>query len=185
MKRVFWGSVIGVLFLLQTEVVFAMSLIGFKVCLASEMKATVTYEGKPATGAVVTRMVNFNNKDYTTETRTDDAGRFVLPALYDRTLWKHTPFETRMWQTVNIVYRGESHLGLELSKQNFDEDGEFNDPVRLERGLITFAPYKFTCELTDVESNNAIYEEFSGFFTGKCKLLKENARTPSGQRSKD
>lgn len=172
MKGAFWGSVIGVLFSLQTEVVIAMSLIGFKVCLASEMKATVTYEGKPATGAVVTRVVNFNNKDYTTETRTDEAGRFVLPALYDRTLWKHTPFETRMWQTVNIVYRGESHLGLELSKQNFDEDGELNSQVRIERGMTTFVPYQFTCELTDREYDRSI-GTISGGMGGKCLRINE------------
>lgn len=174
MKRVLWGSVIGVLFLLQTEVVIAMSLIGFKVCLASEMKATVTYEGKPATGAVVTRMVNFNNKDYTTETRTDDAGRFVLPALYDRTFWKHTKPVVFIDQRISITYDGENHLALELSKQNFDSDGELNNLNSVARGYTRFFPYEFTCELThDAPKRHRHIEGTGANFGGKCINITE------------
>lgn len=173
MKKVFWGSVI-VLFLLQTEVVVAMSLIGFKVCLASEMKATVIYEGKPVADAVVTRVVRFNDKDYTTEARTDAQGRFVLPSLYERTLWKHTKFVVFIDQRVSIAYEGENHLALELTKQNFDYDGELNNPGSVARGYTKFVPYEFTCELThEMPERHRHIEGTGANFGGKCINVTE------------
>ncbi len=150
-----------------------MSLLGFKVCLASEMKANVTWQGQPVEGATITRVVNYDNKDYTTEVHTDSAGNFVLPALYDRTLWKHTPFEVRIRQTVSIRYQNEIHKALELTKRNFDPDGEINNKVRIERGRSIFIPYQFTCELTDEERGRALEPSF-GTVRGKCKSISED-----------
>jgi hypothetical protein len=167
--------VLIVFLLVQTEVATAMNLIGFKVCLASEMKAVVTHQGQPAAGATVTRVVKFDTKEYKTETQVDNTGHFVLPALYERTIWKNTPFETLIRQTVSIHYKGETHLGVETTKTNFEDIGELNYSVRLAKGE-KLIPYEFNCELTDDEYGRNAGGTAALLF-GKCLYLGENKQT--------
>ncbi len=70
------ASVAALTLHLFSEDTLAMGLIGFKVCIASEMKAKVTSAGKPVAGASVVRKVIFDGKDYVTEVKTDSEGIF-------------------------------------------------------------------------------------------------------------
>ncbi len=158
--------------LMSSAQVFAMSIIGFKVCIASEMKASVTENGTAVVGAKVTRTVEFANKKYTTEVETDDNGNFILPAQYTRTMWKHTPFEVLIWNRITVVHQGASHLAVDIIKRNFDVDGELNSLERLKRGMAVFTPYEFTCELTDPEYNRLVETNHIGI-TGKCLYIGE------------
>lgn len=154
-----------------------MGLIGFKVCIASEMKAKVTSAGKPVAGASVIRKVTFDGKDYVTEVKTDSEGNFVLPTLYERTLWKNTPFEVQIEQAVTIHDNNVSHLGVEVVKRNFDENGEVNNMDQVKKGLSPFKPYNFLCELTDEVHERGIHETHV-VLSGKCvfpdELKKKN-----------
>ncbi len=54
---------------------------GVKQCLFSEMTGVVNFEGKPAAGIKLVRMVDYNKKQYD-ETVTDEDGNFHFPAIY-------------------------------------------------------------------------------------------------------
>jgi len=153
-----------------------MSIFGFKVCLASTMTSSVTHDGKPVAGAKVMRTVTFNDKEYITESETDAQGNFSLPALSDRTPWKHSPFEVVILSRVTITYEGESHLALRVSKRNFDEGGELNHLEKIKHGESTFIPYKFTCELTDPEFNRQLMTNRNSI-SGKCLYIGESKPT--------
>lgn len=146
-----------------------MGFIGFKVCLATEMKANVTFAGKPVAGASVVRKVTFDGKDYVTEVKTDPLGNFILPTLYERTLWKHTPFEFRILQDVQIVYGGQSHLGVRIVRGNFDENGELNNMQAVNKGTDILVPYEFNCDLADEESSRGVNATHT-VLSGKCQI---------------
>jgi len=58
--------------------VYAM---GVKQCLFSEMSGVVNFEGKPAAGVKLVRMVDYNKPEYD-ETVTDEDGKFHFPVIY-------------------------------------------------------------------------------------------------------
>ena len=58
--------------------VYAVSI---KQCLFSSMTGVVNFEGKPAAGVKLVRMVNYN-KDVFDETVTDEQGNFHFPAIF-------------------------------------------------------------------------------------------------------
>lgn len=55
--------------------------LGIKQCLFSEMSGVVNFEGKPATGVKLVRMVDYNKEQYD-ETVTDESGHFHFPAIF-------------------------------------------------------------------------------------------------------
>ena len=153
--------------------VSAMSFLGFKVVLATEMKGTVVLSGQPAVGAVVRRVVQFDNKEYSDEVQVDNDGGFVIPELTGRTLWKHTPFEVLIPQEVTISYQGEKHLGLQLTKRNFDRTGEFNNFSMIEAGHEKLIDdYQFVCDLADEEYKRRFPESGKTVY-GKCLHVSE------------
>ncbi len=174
MKQFVVTAFIAFFLLLPLEQANAMNLIGFKVCLATEMKASVTHEGKPAAGAKIIRTVTFDKKSYITEVETDASGKFILPALYERYPWKLTKFVVFIKQKISVNYKNESHLALEVRKQNFDYDGELNNFAAIERGYGKFLPYEFSCELTNKEPDSFREIEGNGIGVGgKCLHITE------------
>ncbi|MEY4590574.1 MAG: hypothetical protein RL497_2650 [Pseudomonadota bacterium] len=164
--------VLALMLTVHAEAVFAMSLIGFKVCIASEMRAQVTSSGQPVAGAQVVRKVTFDGKDYVTQVQTDAQGNFVLPVLYERTLWKNTPFEFRIPQMVTINYQGSEHVGVDIIRGNFDENGELNDMAKVTNGTQTLVPYQFLCELTNTETDRGVHSTRT-VLSGKCLTTHE------------
>ena len=125
-----------------------MSLFGFKVCLATDVKGVVTLKGKPVANAKVTREVVFRDEKLNSETVTDENGIFLLSAVYDRTIWKHTPFEVVIGQTINIEYDNNQYLAFGTSKRNFDLGGELN-PSNVIANAGELTPFILTCELNN------------------------------------
>jgi hypothetical protein len=162
----------GLIFLAITLQVSAMSLFGFKVCLATEVKGLVTLNGKPVANAKVTREVLFRDEKLNSETITDANGNFLLPAVYDRTIWKHTPFEVVIGQTINIEYDNNKYLAFRTSKRNFDVDGELNSPIAIENGEA-LTPFILACELTNEEWLRARKEGDSHAIRGMCLIPGE------------
>ena len=163
---------LALILIANSQVVSAMGLIGFKVCIASEMKAQVTSQGKAVAGASVVRKVTFDGKDYVTEVKTDNAGNFILPTLYERTMWKNTPFEVQIEQEVMIHHNNVAHLGVEIVKRNFDENGEINDMDDVKKGTSTLKPYAFVCELNDEIHKRGVHET-RAVLSGKCLTINE------------
>lgn len=163
---------IGLVFLLIALQVSAMSLFGFKVCLATDVKGSVTLQGKPVANAKVTREVIFRDQKLNSETFTDENGNFSLPAVYDRTVWKHTPFEVVIGQTINIEYDNKLYLALGTSKRNFDINGELNSPAVINAGKEVI-PYVLTCELTHKDLTRVTKEGELNVIWGICLIPGE------------
>jgi hypothetical protein len=163
---------IGVVLLLITLQVSAMSLFGFKVCLATEVKGVVTLQGKPVANARVTREVIFRDQKLNSETITDEKGNFSLPAVYERTVWKHSPFEVVIGQTINIEHDNKQYLALGTSKRNFDFNGELNSPAVINAGKEVI-PYVLTCELTHKDSTRVTKEGELNVIWGICLIPGE------------
>lgn len=70
--------IVSLILLIFSYGVYAM---GIKQCLFSEMTGVVSFEGKPAAGVKLVRMVNLD-KDVFDETVTDDEGNFHFPAIF-------------------------------------------------------------------------------------------------------
>lgn len=60
---------------------YGVYAVGTKQCLFSEMTGVVNFEGKPAAGVRLVRMVDHNKKQYD-ETVTDKGGNFHFPAIF-------------------------------------------------------------------------------------------------------
>ena len=70
--------ILSILLLLFSYGVTAMSV---KQCLFSEMTGVINFEGKPAAGVKLVRMVDYNKAKYD-ETITDENGNFHFPVIY-------------------------------------------------------------------------------------------------------
>ena len=89
--------IISLTLLIFSYGVYAM---GIKQCLFSEMTGVVSFEGKPAAGVKLIRMVNYD-KDVFDEAVTDELGNFHFPAI-ERTsiLSKILPMEFVVYQSI-------------------------------------------------------------------------------------
>lgn len=108
-----------------------------KVCTFSEVKAKVTYNGKPAIGAKVTQITKFKSA-VENHTSTDEAGIFAFPATYEKSFKKLLPMEIVISQQILIDYNGETFEVWANGKMNTEENSELG-------GI----PINLTCELTD------------------------------------
>jgi hypothetical protein len=152
-----------------------MSLFGFKVCLATEVNGVVTLNEMPVANAKVMREIRFQNKARNDEVLTDANGNFLLPGVYDRTVWKYTPFEVVIAQFIHIEYENKKYLAFRTSKSNFDVDGELNSPIAIENGDV-ITPFVLTCELTNEEWLRARKEGDSHAIRGICLIPGETIK---------
>ncbi len=89
--------IVSLMLLIFSYGVYAM---GIKQCLFSEMTGVVSFEGKPAAGIKLVRMVDLNKEVYD-ETITDDEGNFHFPAIYQSSiLRKILPMEFVVLQEI-------------------------------------------------------------------------------------
>lgn len=95
--------IVSLVLLIFSYGVYAM---GIKQCLFSEMTGVVNFEGKPAAGVKLVRMVDLNKEIYD-ETITDDAGNFHFPAIYRTSiLSKILPMEFVVAQSITAHFNG-------------------------------------------------------------------------------
>ncbi|MDH5778538.1 MAG: carboxypeptidase-like regulatory domain-containing protein, partial [Gammaproteobacteria bacterium] len=144
----------AMLFSLTTEV--SMGLFDFmRVCLFSEVNGVVTVQGKPVAGARIVRTAKLGDKPYTDTTTTDSRGMFNFKARFTNSVNKIAPVEPRIPQKLVIEHAGKEHVGWEMSKHNYDTDGELGKPINI------------SCELTNEETKQEIGYKI---IWGKCKV---------------
>ena len=108
-----------------------------KICTFSPVKAKVTLNGSPATGATVTRTTKW--KDPITEsTNTDSNGEFTFTANYEKSVKKFLPVEIVISQQIIVEYQGESYEIWANGKMNAEENSELDGH-----------PLNLNCELSD------------------------------------
>lgn len=110
-----------------------------KVCVFSEVEATLLHDGKPVSGATVTRTWSWD--EHTSDTAvTDENGRFSFSAVYQRSFKPLLPLEISITQQLSTTYDGKEYILWRGAKR----DGE-------ERSELDGAPFNITCELTNEE----------------------------------
>jgi hypothetical protein len=149
-----------------------VSFFGFKVCLATDVKGDVTLNGKPVAKAKVIWEILFDGQKLMSESITDEMGNFFLPAVYDRSIWKYTPFEIVIGQTINIEYESKTYLAFGTSKRNFDLGGELNSPIVIASGG-ELTPFILTCELTNKDWTRVRKENDTHAIWGVCLIPGE------------
>ena len=125
-----------------------------KVNLFSEMKGVVTLEGKPVSGASITRTaIPSNDKEYTDSAQTDDAGHFSFGAMETHMFLKLLPSDSSIHQKIVINYAGQQYLAWKILAASDRPNGELN-----ERDVIGTDQEIFidlVCELTASETAKA------------------------------
>lgn len=132
---------------LYSSQVNAMSVIGFKICLASPASGVITQDGNSISGATLFREVNWKGEVLKQEAVTDTDGRFSFSALFSRSLWAFMPSHVSIPQKTTIFFQGNSYLAWELDKSNFDVDGEHNSGQAIVKKEAK--PFVVSCELSD------------------------------------
>lgn len=115
----------------------------------------MTYEGKPAANAKITRLIIWKGDEGETDTfYTDENGEFRLPVK--KTKVRIPVFaEFVLTQELSVFYEGEEFFIWFRQKQDLNEYGELGGK-----------PQNFRCELTDKRVGQ---EGFYGLFSTSCK----------------
>ena len=110
-----------------------------KVCLFSEVNGVVTLNGKPVAGVEVVRTAELgcNDKLFTDRTLTDDQGRYRFSARFTHSVCKIAPVEPIVSQKIVFLHQGKEYLGWEMTKHNYEVDGELRRPIQLSCDLNT------------------------------------------------
>ncbi len=109
-----------------------------EVVLSSPFEARITFQGKPAVGARIKRVIKWQSdigeEDYT---ETDEQGYFSLPAVKDN--WRQLlPAEFVVYQDVIVDFDGKEYKIWIHSKREEQEWAELGGQ-----------PVSMRCELTD------------------------------------
>lgn len=113
--------IVSLVLLIFSYGVYAMAI---KQCLFSEMTGVVTFEGKPAAGVKLVRMVNLD-KDVFDETVTDDEGNFHFPAIFRTSLLsKILPMEFVVYQSITAHVKGNEIEMWSGTKRSPEENAE-------------------------------------------------------------
>ncbi|WP_415225912.1 DUF6795 domain-containing protein [Psychromonas sp.] len=126
---------------------YGVTAVSIKQCLFSEMTGVVNFEGKPAAGVKLVRMVDYNKAQYD-ETVTDENGKFHFSPIYRSSLLSAVlPMEFVVAQKITAFYDGKEYEMWSGTKRKSEENSEA-------RGK----PLHVSCELTLPELNFIIVE---------------------------
>lgn len=107
-----------------------------KACTFSEMEISILFKGEPASGAKITRTIEWK-EERTDQFTTDDNGRATLPAEFENHLLKAFPMEFVSAQHLTVQFEGEEYEIWNYAKRDADLNSEMHG-----------APLQLTCELT-------------------------------------
>ena len=108
-----------------------------EVCVFSAMEGTLTYNGEPAVGAKVVRIVRWKDeKGESDSVVTDEMGHFSLPVM-NRTLRQLFPAEFVAHQSIFVYYQGNEFQIWGMGKSDISEGSELGGKAEI------------ICELTD------------------------------------
>lgn len=142
------------LFLMLPMEVFAMSILDAgKSCVFSEVKGELLFKGQPAAGAIVKRQVEYQSREGD-QTTADEAGRFSLPALYQRSVTRFLPAEFVAAQSLVVEYQGQEYKIWSNTKRKPEENAELGGH-----------PLVLRCEITD---ELRLHREFGSILRTNC-----------------
>lgn len=124
-----------------------------KSCVFSEVNGVLLFQGKPAAGAVVKRQVEYQDKE-ADQTTADEAGRFSLPALYQRSMVKFLPAEFVAAQSLVVEYQGQEYKIWSNTKRKPEPNAELGGQ-----------PLNLRCEIT---GELKLHREFGSILRTNC-----------------
>ena len=128
-----------------------------KTCVFSEVKAHLTQDGKPLSGATVIRRWEWQ-KLREQRTTTDENGYFQFPATYEYSIARLFPMEVVIGQGLYVVMDGGERAFWTNGKRSPEENSEYSG-----QGIA------LVCELADEEVLN---KEHGSLMVTLCKLAK-------------
>lgn len=126
---------------------------GGKSCVFSEVQLKVTHNGKPASGAKLTRYVSWQ-KDIVDEFTLDENGEIKLEAVYQRSLTSLLPVEFVVAQSITVSYE-DSEVEIWLNSKRSPEPNSELGGKEL----------TLSCELFDEPE---LHEEFNALLLTNC-----------------
>ena len=127
---------------------YAVSAMAVKQCLFSEMSGVVSFEGKPAAGVKLVRMVDLNKELYD-ETVTDAQGNFHFPAIYRTSILRQIlPMEFVVLQEITAHLGGKEYEMWNNIKRTAEENTEYRGKPQVVKCDLSQS------ELTFISVNN-------------------------------
>ncbi|WP_444892611.1 DUF6795 domain-containing protein [Microbulbifer sp. JMSA004] len=148
-------SIFFLLILVSPGGTYAMASFNpFKACTFSEMKIKLTLNGKPISGAQITRSIQWQ-KEWVDTFTSDEDGVAVLPAKFSNSLTQVLPVEFVVSQAIDVNYEDKNYEIWVYAKRNPGENSEMGKPFNL------------TCELTD---ETRLEEVFDSALLTSCQF---------------
>ncbi|WP_444929369.1 DUF6795 domain-containing protein [Microbulbifer sp. SSSA002] len=128
----------------------------FKACTFSEMKIKLTLNGEPASGAEITRSIQWQ-KEWIDTFTSDEEGIAILPAKFSNSLTQVLPVEFVSAQKITVEYNDQSYKIWVYAKRHPEENSELDGK-----------PFDLTCELSD---ELKLEEVFDSYLKTSCKFI--------------
>ncbi|MCA0900318.1 MULTISPECIES: DUF4198 domain-containing protein [Microbulbifer] len=130
-----------------------------KACTFSEMQISLFFDGKPATGAKITRTIEWR-KEHVDEFTADGNGQVTLPAEFENYYLKFFPMEFVSAQFLTVQYEGKEYEIWNYAKRKTELNSEMDGE-----------PLKLSCELT---SESITTRAFGSILGTRCTLPQES-----------
>ena len=140
----------------------------------TELDGIVTLAGKPLSGVQVTLnvLVTFNNEKFEITTTTDDAGRFHFDSIRAKSVNAFLPSAKMVKQEIKLSVDGKKYLAWNMTKNNYNFNGELNDLSNQEnKGHIIAS--KINCELNNANITRKAGTHEHVALSGICRWLGE------------
>ncbi|QIL90755.1 hypothetical protein GNX18_14010 [Microbulbifer sp. SH-1] len=150
-----FGLPIWAIILIAIALLMLLTDIG-KAYTFSEMRLEITYQGKPAAGAIVKRRIKWQ-RERLDEFFTDSNGVVVLPQVRERSITQFFPSQFISSQLISVNFRNQNFEVWSYVKIQPDKNSEMGGyPLNLE------------CELT---RESKLDEEFDTLMITNCKKI--------------
>lgn len=126
---------------------------GGKACIFSEVSGVLLFNGEPAAGAIVKRQVEHQGQE-SDQATADEAGRFSLPALYQRSVSRLLPAEFVAAQSLVVEYQDQEYRIWSNTKRKPEENAELGGQ-----------PLNLRCEIT---AELQLHREFGSILRTNC-----------------
>ncbi len=147
MRRICFASALLLLLPLSLFPQSTEAFVFRKIVYSSPVEGLIHWGGKPLEGVVVTRSLRsggFKNGEHEDKTTTDEKGRFMLPVVEERRLFRPDLLSANptVSQLIWLIHDDHRYAFWSHSKHNFYERSETDDDlIKIHCDLSTYEQY--------------------------------------------